>query len=115
MNADTQFDKTDARNIFPRFTKENREANQTIVDLIIKIAGGHQVTPAQIALAWLLAQKPWIVPIPGTTKWARLEENIGGANIMLTDHDLANISEFLDKISIQGDRYPASLADLQGK
>ena len=115
MNADTEFDKSDWRNVIPRFTKENREANQTIVDLVIKIAAEHNATPAQIALAWLLAQKPWIVPIPGTTKMTRLEENIGGVNITLSDDDLANINKALDGISLHGERYPASLANLQGK
>jgi len=125
MNAYTEFDKTDWRNVMPRFSKENREANQTVVDLIIKIAAEHNAirmqatdipfTPAQIALAWLLAQKPWIAPIPGTTKMARLEENIGGANITLNSHDLVNISKALDNISLQGERYPTSLAGLQGR
>jgi aryl-alcohol dehydrogenase-like predicted oxidoreductase len=125
MNAYTEFDKTDWRNVMPRFSKENREANQTVVDLIIKIAAEHNAirmqatdipfTPAQIALAWLLAQKPWIAPIPGTTKMARLEENIGGANITLSSHDLVNISKALDNISLQGERYPSSLAGLQGR
>ncbi|MCF6407238.1 aldo/keto reductase [Chitinophaga filiformis] len=95
--------------------KENREANQTIIDLVMKIAGEHNATPAQIALAWLLAQKPWIVPIPGTTKMTRLEENIGGVNITLSDDDVADINKALDSISLQGERYPASLANLQGK
>jgi aryl-alcohol dehydrogenase-like predicted oxidoreductase len=125
MTADTEFDKTDARNIIPRFTKENREANQTIVDLITKIAEEHNatgvsrrgtaVTPAQIALAWLLAQKPWIAPIQGTTKMTRLDENTGSANIILSDDDLANMNRALDNISLQGERYPASMAGLQGK
>lgn len=125
INADTEFDKTDARNIFPRYSKENREANQTIVDLVKKIAGEHNatgmpvtgmpVTPAQIALAWLLAQKPWIVPIPGTTKMTRLEENIGGAIINLRGDDLADINKALGNLSLQGERYPASMADLQGR
>lgn len=115
MNADTEFDKIDFRNILPRFSKENREANQTIVDLVIKIAGEHNVTPAQIALAWLLAQQPCMVPIPGTTKITRLEENIGSVNVILSDDDLADIKKALDKISLQGERYPVSLAGLQGK
>jgi aryl-alcohol dehydrogenase-like predicted oxidoreductase len=115
MNADTEFDKADARNIFPRYSKENREANQTIVDLVIKIAGEHLATPAQIALAWLLAQKPWIAPIPGTTKLTRLEENIGGATINLSNDDLANINKVLNNISLHGERYPASMAGLQGR
>ncbi|MBE9462167.1 aldo/keto reductase [Dyadobacter subterraneus] len=115
MNSETEFDKTDARNIFPRYSKENREANQTIVDLVTKLAEEQKATPAQIALAWLLAQKPWIVPIPGTTKTTRLEENIGGANISLSGHDLANIQKALDNIILQGERYPASMAGLQGR
>lgn len=115
MNADTEFDKTDARNSFPRFTKENREANQTIVDLVTKIAREQDATPAQVALAWLLAQKPWIAPIPGTTKIPRLQENIGGANIHLSDNDLSNIYKALDNIILQGERYSASAADLQGR
>ncbi|MDJ1481579.1 aldo/keto reductase [Cytophagaceae bacterium YF14B1] len=115
MNANTEFDKTDWRNVMPRFSKENREANQTIVDLVTKIAAEHNATPAQIALAWLLAQKPWIVPIPGTTKMTRLEENIGGVNITLPADDLATIAKALDSITLQGERYPAILAGLQGK
>jgi len=115
MNANTEFDKSDWRNVIPRFSKENREANQTIVDLVIKIAEEHKATPSQIALAWLLAQKPWIVPIPGTTKMTRLEENTGCVSISLSDDDLAHIKKALDGISIQGERYPASLANLQGK
>ncbi|MDJ1501707.1 aldo/keto reductase [Xanthocytophaga agilis] len=115
MNANTEFDKTDWRNVMPRFSKENREANQTIVDLVTKIAAEHNATPAQIALAWLLAQKPWIVPIPGTTKMTRLEENIGGVNITLPADALATIAKALDSITLQGERYPAILAGLQGK
>ncbi|WP_461102789.1 aldo/keto reductase [Spirosoma koreense] len=125
MNADTQFEKTDWRNVMPRFSKENREANQIIVDLVVKIATEHNATgmsrrgpaatPAQIALAWLLAQKPWIVPIPGTTKMSRLAENIGGSAITLTKDDVATINQALDTISLQGERYPAILANLQGK
>jgi len=113
MNADTEFDKTDWRNVMPRFSKENREANHIVVDLVTRIAAEYNATPAQIALAWLLAQKPWIVPIPGTTKLSRLEENTGGANITLSEVDLIN--KALDNISLQGERYPASLAGLQGK
>ncbi|GAB3803753.1 aldo/keto reductase [Spirosoma humi] len=120
MNADTKFDPTDWRNVMPRFSKENREANQLIVDLVVKIAEeqnatGVPATPAQIALAWLLAQKPWIAPIPGTTKMTRLAENIGGAAITLSQDDLDTINKALDTISLQGERYPASLADLQGR
>jgi aryl-alcohol dehydrogenase-like predicted oxidoreductase len=115
MNADTEFDKTDARNIFPRYSKENREANQTIVDLLTKIVGELNATPAQIALAWLLAQKPWIAPIPGTTKTTRLKENIRGASIILIYSDLANVNKALNNIRLQGERYPTNMADLQGK
>ncbi len=115
MNADTEFDNTDWINLMPRFSKENLESNQNIVELVKKIAAEHNATPAQIALAWLLAQKSWIVPIPGTTRITRLEENIGGADISLSDHDLANINMALDNISLQGERYPASLAGLQGR
>jgi aryl-alcohol dehydrogenase-like predicted oxidoreductase len=115
MTAATEFDKTDWRNVMPRFTKENREANHTIVDLVTKIAVEQNATPAQIALAWLLAQKPWIVPIPGTTKLTRLEENIGGVTITLGEEALVTIKQALDRISLQGERYPAILADLQGR
>ncbi len=115
MDANTEFEKSDWRNVIPRFSKENREANQSIVDLVIKIAAAHNASPAQIALAWLLAKKPWIVPIPGTTKMSRLEENIGGINITLSDDDLANMNTALDSIRLQGERYPAILAGLQGK
>jgi len=115
VNADTEFDKADARNIFPRYSKENREANQTIVDLVTKIAGVHNATPAQIALAWLLAQKPWIAPIPGTTKITRLEENIVAANVTLNDDDLDNINQALDNLNLRGERYPVNMAGLQGR
>jgi aryl-alcohol dehydrogenase-like predicted oxidoreductase len=115
MTAATEFDKTDWRNVMPRFTKENREANHTIVDLVTRIAAEQNATPAQIALAWLLAQKPWIVPIPGTTKLTRLEENIGGVTITLGEEALVTIKQALDRISLQGERYPAILADLQGR
>lgn len=115
MDANTEFEKSDWRNVIPRFSRENREANQSIVDLVIKIAAAHNARPAQIALAWLLAKKPWIVPIPGTTKMARLAENIGSVNVILSDDDLVNINMALDEISLQGERYPASLAHLQGK
>jgi aryl-alcohol dehydrogenase-like predicted oxidoreductase len=115
MTANTEFDQTDWRNVMPRFSKENREANQAIVNLVTRIAAEQNATPAQIALAWLLAQKPWIVPIPGTTKMTRLAENIGGANVTLSDDDSANINKALDKISLHGERYPAILANLQGK
>jgi aryl-alcohol dehydrogenase-like predicted oxidoreductase len=115
LQVDTEFDKADWRNVLPRFSKENREANQALVDLVSQIAGEQHATPAQVALAWLLAQKPWIVPIPGTTKTTRLEENIGGVALTLSAEELATIKQALDGISLQGERYPAILADLQGK
>jgi aryl-alcohol dehydrogenase-like predicted oxidoreductase len=115
INADTEFDKTDARNMSPRFSKENRGANQALVDLVVSIAKDNNATPAQIALAWLLAQKPWIVPIPGTTKLHRLLENIGGTNISLADDELNKINAALTTIKILGDRYPAHIQTKIGK
>jgi aryl-alcohol dehydrogenase-like predicted oxidoreductase len=112
ISEDTQFDKTDFRNIVPRFTQENRKANQALVDLIGKFAEQKKATAAQIALAWLLAQKPWIVPIPGTTKLHRLEENIGAAAVELTPDDLSQIDNAAAKIAVQGDRYPENLQKL---
>jgi aryl-alcohol dehydrogenase-like predicted oxidoreductase len=106
INEDTKFDSSDFRNIIPRFTPEARKANQALVDLLRKIAERKKATPAQIALAWLLAQKPWIVPIPGTTKLARLEENIGAVAVELTPDDLREIESAASKITIQGARYP---------
>jgi aryl-alcohol dehydrogenase-like predicted oxidoreductase len=106
INEDTKFDSTDFRNIIPRFTPEARKANQALVNLLRKIAERKKATPAQIALAWLLAQKPWIVPIPGTTKLNRLEENIGAVAIELTPDDLREIESAASKITIQGARYP---------
>src|SRR5207248_6372241 len=106
INEDTMFDSSDFRNRLPRFTPEARKANQALVDLIGKIAKRKKATPAQIALAWLLAQKPWIVPIPGTTKLSRLEENIGAAAIELTADDLCDIEIAASKITVQGARYP---------
>src|SRR5881227_2481432 len=105
----TEFDKTDFRNIVPRFSEESRKANQALVDALGRIAEQKKVTKAQIALAWLLAQKPWIVPIPGTTKLHRLEENLGAANVALTAGDLKEIDEAVSAIDVQGDRYPAHL------
>jgi aryl-alcohol dehydrogenase-like predicted oxidoreductase len=105
IDGNTAFDKSDFRNTVPRFSEENRNANQALVDLLCKIAENHDATPAQIALAWLLAQKPWIVPIPGTTKLHRLEENIGSAEISLTENDLKYIDEALSRIDVQGARY----------
>jgi aryl-alcohol dehydrogenase-like predicted oxidoreductase len=115
INPDTEFDKTDARNMSPRFSKENRGANQALVDLVISIAKGNNATPAQIALAWLLAQKPWIVPIPGTVKLHRLQENIGGTNISLSNNELNKINTALATIKILGDRYPAQVQATIGK
>src|SRR5580692_4464425 len=112
IKEDTQFDKTDFRNIVPRFTAENRKANQAVVDLIGKFAQQKKATPAQIALAWLLPQKPWIVPIPGTTKLHRLEENIGAAAIELTPDDLRQIDNVASKIAVQGERYPENMQKL---
>jgi len=112
ISEDTQFDKNDFRNVVPRFTPENRKANQALVDLLRKIAERKKATPAQIALAWLLAQKPWIVPIPGTTKLARLEENIGAVNIQLTPDDLREIETAASKIKVQGERYPERLQQM---
>jgi aryl-alcohol dehydrogenase-like predicted oxidoreductase len=109
INASTTFDKTDFRNIVPRFTPQARTANQTLIDLLGRIATRKKATPAQIALAWLLAQKQWIVPIPGTTKLHRLEENIGAAEVTLTAGDLKEIEDALSKIEVQGARYPAHL------
>src|SRR5712672_2871347 len=106
INENTVFDSSDFRNIVPRFTPEARKANQALVDLLRKIAERKKATPAQIALAWLLAQKPWIVPIPGTTKLARLEENIGAVEVRLTADDLREIDSAASKITIQGARYP---------
>ena len=105
ISADTVFEKNDFRNSVPRFDVENRKANQPLVDLVTDIAAQKQVTPAQIALAWILAQKPWIVPIPGTTKKVRLMENIGSVSVKLTTEDRQQIQEAVSKIAIQGDRY----------
>jgi len=112
ISAGTEFDKSDFRNIVPRFTPENRKANQAMVDLIGKFAEQKKATPAQIALAWLLAQKPWIVPIPGTTKLHRLEENIGAAAVQLTPEDLRQLESAASKIAVQGARYPEEFQKL---
>ena len=112
INEETKFDKTDFRNVVPRFTPENRRANQALVDLVSKIAERKKVTPAQIALVWILAQKPWMVPIPGTTKLHRLEENIGAAAIELTPDDLRQIGSATSEIPVQGARYPENLQKL---
>jgi aryl-alcohol dehydrogenase-like predicted oxidoreductase len=112
INENTTFDSTDFRNVVPRFTAENRKANQELVEVLGKIAEAKNVTRAQIALAWLLAQKPWIVPIPGTTKLHRLEENLGAAAVELTVTDLGSIADALYEIEVVGDRYPAHLQKL---
>jgi aryl-alcohol dehydrogenase-like predicted oxidoreductase len=115
INETTTFDSTDFRNIVPRFAPEARKANQSLVTLLGEIAARKQATPAQIALAWLLAQKPWIVPIPGTTKLHRLEENIGAADVALTPDDLGAIAAVLATVTVQGDRYPAHLQARVGR
>jgi len=115
ISEDTKFDKSDFRNIVPRFTPENRKANQAMVDLLAKVAERKKATPAQIALAWLLAQKPWIVPIPGTTKLHRLEENIGAVNIDLSPEDLRELDIAASKIAVRGARYPEELQKLVGR
>jgi aryl-alcohol dehydrogenase-like predicted oxidoreductase len=109
INENTTFDSSDFRNILPRFTPEARKANQALVDLLGKIGERKKATPAQIALAWLLTQKPWIVPIPGTTKLHRLDENIGAVAVELTADDLRDIESAVSKITVQGDRYPEKL------
>src|SRR6266568_3827037 len=115
IDENTSFDKDDFRNIVPRFSPEARKANQALVDRLGSIAAVKQATAAQIALAWLLAQKPWIVPIPGTTKGHRLKENVGAAAIELTADDLRQIEDALAHIKVQGDRYPAHLAARTGR
>src|SRR5437870_3427972 len=115
INEDTTFDKTDFRNIVPRFTPENRKANQAVVDLLRQIADRKNATPAQIALAWLLAQKSWIVPIPATTKRNRLEENIGAVSVELSSADLREIDSAASKFTVQGERYPEELQKLVGR
>ena len=112
INESTTFDSTDFRNVVPRFTAENRKANQDLVEVLGTIAAAKNVTRAQIALAWLLAQKPWIVPIPGTTKLHRLEENVGAAAVELTADDLRSIADAVSAIEVVGDRYPAHLQKL---
>jgi aryl-alcohol dehydrogenase-like predicted oxidoreductase len=115
IDGTTAFDSTDFRSILPRFTLEARKTNQALVDLLGRIGRRKKATPAQIALAWLLAQKPWIAPIPGTTKLDRLEENIGAAAIELTPGDLSEIESAAAKIKVQGDRYPEALERLTGR
>ena len=115
ISENTKFDSTDFRNIVPRFTPEARKANQVLVDLLGDIAKRKQATSAQIALAWLLAQKPWIVPIPGTTKLHRLEENIGAAGVELMPDDLRDIEHAVSKVPVQGARYPEKLEQMTGR
>jgi aryl-alcohol dehydrogenase-like predicted oxidoreductase len=115
MNENTAFDSSDLRSTLPRFTPEARKANQALVDLLGEIAKRKKATLAQIALAWLLAQEPWIVPIPGTTKLKRLEENIGAAFIELTSDDLREIEKAASKIEVQGARYPEKLEQMTGR
>ena len=115
IDENTSFDSSDFRNIVPRFTPEARKANQALVDLFRQIAERKKATPAQIALAWLLAQKPWIVPIPGTTKLHRLDENLGAVEIELTPADLRDIDAAASKITVQGARYPERLAKMTGR
>ncbi len=115
INETTTFDKSDFRMIVPRFTPEARKANQALVDLLSEIGARKQATPAQIALAWLLAQKPWIVPIPGTTKLERLEENLGAAAVELTTDDLREIESAASNITVQGARYPEELERRTGR
>jgi aryl-alcohol dehydrogenase-like predicted oxidoreductase len=115
IDKNTTFDSSDLRNIVPRFTPEARKANQALVDLLSRVAERKKATPAQIALAWLLAQKPWIVPIPGTTKLERLEENIGAAAVELTSDDLRDIDSAASRITVQGARYPENLERRTGR
>jgi len=115
ITEDTKFDSTDFRTVVPRFTPENRKANKALVDLLGRIAEQKKATPAQIALAWLLAQKPWIVPIPGTTKLSRLDENNGSLAIKFTSDDLREIDSAASKITVQGDRYPERVLRMSGR
>ena len=115
IDENTSFDSSDFRNTVPRFDAGNRKANQALVDLLRNIANGKNATPGQIALAWLLAQKPWIVPIPGTTKLHRLDENIGATAIELTSEDLAGIQRAAAQITVQGARYPEQMEKLSNR
>jgi aryl-alcohol dehydrogenase-like predicted oxidoreductase len=112
IDASTKFDSTDFRAIVPRFTEANRKANQALVEVVTKFAEQKKATPAQIALAWLLAKKPWIAPIPGTTKLSRLEENLGSVTIALTTEDVRALEEASSAIQVEGERYPATHAKL---
>jgi aryl-alcohol dehydrogenase-like predicted oxidoreductase len=115
IDENTKLDASDFRNTIPRFSPEARKANQALVDLLAKIAARKAATPAQVALAWLLAQKPWIVPIPGTTKLHRLQENLGAASVQLTPDDLREIETAAAGIEVQGARYPEKLEQLTGR
>jgi aryl-alcohol dehydrogenase-like predicted oxidoreductase len=115
INENTTFDSSDFRNIVPRFTPEARKANQAVVDLLGEIGRRKKATPAQIALAWLLARKEWIVPIPGTTKMHRLEENLGSADVELTPEDLRDIETASSNIKVEGARYPERLERMTGR
>jgi aryl-alcohol dehydrogenase-like predicted oxidoreductase len=115
ISGETEFEKKDFRNLLPRFTPENRRANQSLVEVIGRFAQKKKATPAQIALAWLLAQKPWIVPIPGTTKLHRLEENLGAAHLDLSRDDLRELELAASKIPVQGARYPEELQKMVGR
>ena len=115
IDVDTEFDKDDFRNVVPRFSEENRKANKAVADLIGTIAHEKNATSAQIALTWLLAQKPWIVPIPGTTKLHRLEENMAAPELDLSETDLQKISDAVSKIEVHGARYPAELQNRVGR
>lgn len=115
IDENTTFDRSDFRNVVPRFTAENRKANQALIDLLCTIGGRKKASPAQIALAWLLAQKPWIVPIPGTTKPYRLEENLGAVGLELTSDDLREIDRAASQITVQGARYPDQLEQMTGR
>jgi aryl-alcohol dehydrogenase-like predicted oxidoreductase len=112
VNENTRFDSADFRSNVPRFSEENRKANQAMVELIQTFAQQKKTAPAQVALAWLLAQKPWIVPIPGTTKLNRLDENIGAASVQLTKEDLGELKSTASRITVQGARYPEHLQKL---
>jgi len=115
IDANTKFDTSDFRSSVPRFTPENRKANRALVDLVTAFAEQRKMTPAQIALAWLLAKKPWIVPIPGTTRLARLEENLGAASVELTAGDVRALEEASSKIKLEGARYPKFHEQLVGR
>jgi aryl-alcohol dehydrogenase-like predicted oxidoreductase len=115
IDAETKFDSTDFRNTVPRFSQDNRKTNQALVDVITAFAQKKKATPAQIALAWLLAKKPWIVPIPGTTKLSRLDENLGGANIKLTAEDVRTLEDASSKIKVEGARYSPFHQQLVGR